>query len=271
MDKCDIIFSDRIRFIDIDDSRSFGKGKVIIDGYLVVMNTAGISEAQINAHHVKLSEGEVCLIFPYSYIEKLNVKEKSFMKMVYFPSSQMLDDDIEDRSIYSEVKDSYIINSSCMQDAETILDIIAARSQQSDINQIRLLRHLSSALFCLIASGQVLNRRLNGLMSRAESLTRAFLMDVKKYVREQRDLNAYAIRQSVTPKHLTTTVKKITGVSAHEWIERFVILEAKRLLLQPQYTSAQVAGMLKFSSPASFNRLFKRSTGMTPNAFRTLK
>ena len=40
----------------------------------------------------------------------------------------------------------------------------------------------------------------------------------------------YARELCITPKYLTTDIKRVSGRSASEWIDSYVILEAKTLL-----------------------------------------
>lgn len=72
----------------------------------------------------------------------------------------------------------------------------------------------------------------------------------------------------VTPKHLSRTVKAQTGYTAVEWIERFVILEAKVLLKSSNLNIQQIADELNFPSQSFFGKYFKKFTGMSPKEFR---
>ena len=78
----------------------------------------------------------------------------------------------------------------------------------------------------------------------------------------------YAAALCITPKHLTELVKDATGRTASEWIAEAVALEAKALLQNPALTVAQVAAGLQFTDQFAFSRFFKRSTGLSPTAYR---
>ena len=62
--------------------------------------------------------------------------------------------------------------------------------------------------------------------------------------------------------------RKEVGSSPHDYIQRRRIVEAKRLLLQPDKSIIDVAMELGFSSSQYFATVFKRKTGLSPKQFR---
>jgi len=92
---------------------------------------------------------------------------------------------------------------------------------------------------------------------------------VIEHYRESREVSFYARLLCLTPKYFATVIKQTTGVAATEWINRYVVIEAKWLLLHERTKSIQqIASYLGFSEQASFSRLFKRYEGVTPTEFR---
>jgi AraC-like DNA-binding protein len=57
-------------------------------------------------------------------------------------------------------------------------------------------------------------------------------------------------------------------VGAKEFIDRRVVLEAKRLLAHGNQSAARVAAQLGFSSATNFSKFFHQRTGQSPIAFR---
>ncbi|HJT73141.1 MAG TPA: helix-turn-helix domain-containing protein [Chitinophaga sp.] len=103
---------------------------------------------------------------------------------------------------------------------------------------------------------------------RKESLVISFTNLVQLQFTHQRNVSQYAEQLYVTPKYLTETVKEITGKSAGELIDHFVIVEAKLLLDNPKLSIAQVAESLNFSDQSFFGKFFKRHTGFSPKDYR---
>lgn len=104
--------------------------------------------------------------------------------------------------------------------------------------------------------------------SSAEVLTMKFLQEVKEHFRQERQLNFYSERLCITPRYLSRVVKETTGSSAAEWIERYVVLEARALLKSTNMTIQQVSDVLNFPSQTFFGKYFKRRVGISPKEYR---
>jgi len=72
----------------------------------------------------------------------------------------------------------------------------------------------------------------------------------------------------VSPRYLTDMLKSLTGQSAQQHIHDKLIETAKEVLSSTRLTIAEIAYQLGFEHPQSFNKLFKRHTSLSPNAFR---
>lgn len=81
----------------------------------------------------------------------------------------------------------------------------------------------------------------------------------------------FAEKLSLTPNYLSDYLKKISGFSTQEFIQRTVISEAKiRLLNNKGKSINQIAYELGFDNPSYFTRLFKKRVGKTPSEYISL-
>lgn len=69
-------------------------------------------------------------------------------------------------------------------------------------------------------------------------------------------------------KYLSAVFHAHEGVTLKRYIVQQRLAEAKRLLLETDYSVAEVAYYLNFQAPHNFARFFKEETGMTAGAFR---
>lgn len=134
----------------------------------------------------------------------------------------------------------------------------------------KVLEHIIMAVFygsqqTRMAMMEDVKPRTNG-----ELLTVKFLQEVKQHFREERQLGFYAERLCITPRYLSRVVKDTTGSSAAEWIERYVVLEARALLKSTNMTIQQVSDMLNFPSQTFFGKYFKRRMGISPKEYRRI-
>ncbi|MDE6296609.1 MAG: helix-turn-helix domain-containing protein [Muribaculaceae bacterium] len=109
---------------------------------------------------------------------------------------------------------------------------------------------------------------INELTVNSGRMSNRFLSLVQENYKKERFLDFYASRLEVTPKHLSRTVKSQTGFTAVEWIERFVILEAKVLLKSTNLNIQQISDELNFPSQSFFGKYFKKYTGKSPKEYR---
>ena len=78
----------------------------------------------------------------------------------------------------------------------------------------------------------------------------------------------YATEIHISPKHLSQTVKNITGKVAKDHIQDRLVLEAKRLLLHTDLTVKQIGYKIGFDEPLHFSSFFKKKAGVSPSDFR---
>jgi len=78
----------------------------------------------------------------------------------------------------------------------------------------------------------------------------------------------YAELLYITPNHLNALCNDLLDISAGEVIRNRVILEAKRLLVNPELGITEIASQLNFSDNSYFTKFFKKQTGLTPEEFR---
>lgn len=88
------------------------------------------------------------------------------------------------------------------------------------------------------------------------------------HYKESRELQFYAEKLHLTPKHFAKIIREVAGISPTEWIGHYVVTQAKRLVeTHPGYTLEQVAYELGFCEPSAFHHYFKRVTGMTARQY----
>ncbi|MCH5221393.1 MAG: AraC family transcriptional regulator [Muribaculaceae bacterium] len=108
----------------------------------------------------------------------------------------------------------------------------------------------------------------NSIGPKRSSYVHDFIKLVHLYYTKERSVNFYASKLYISPKYLSFLVKEATGRSAAQWIDHFVIMEAKNLLRFSGKNIQQVAYTLNFANQSSFGKYFKHITGMSPTEFQ---
>lgn len=106
------------------------------------------------------------------------------------------------------------------------------------------------------------------VQNRAEEYFRQFMKLLSIHYKSNRNVGFYAKELCITPKYLTTLIKRISGKSVSEWIDNYVILEAKTLLKFSNKSIQEIAYDLNFPNQSFFGSYFKRNTGMSPSQYK---
>lgn len=93
---------------------------------------------------------------------------------------------------------------------------------------------------------------------------------VVMHYRQEKEIKFYANELKVHPKQLNKIIREAThGLSPKEWIEQYIVTQAKRLMdANPKQSLKNISYTLGFSEPSAFYRYFKRITGITANEYR---
>lgn len=86
--------------------------------------------------------------------------------------------------------------------------------------------------------------------------------------RKERSVIYFANRLCISPKHLSMVVKKVSGRTASDWIDEYVILEAKQMLRSTSLTIQEVSRELNFANQSFFGKYFKKHVGVSPSEYR---
>ncbi|GAA2803354.1 helix-turn-helix domain-containing protein [Kitasatospora paracochleata] len=131
---------------------------------------------------------------------------------------------------------------------------------------LALLRHLLAALVLRLAH---LAAPVGAGAAEAGEAYLRFRHAVERDFTRTRRVEDYARALGYSPRTLSRATLAAAGVGAKEFVDRRVILEAKRLLAHSDRSAARIADHLGFADAANFAKYFHQRTGTTPIAFRT--
>lgn len=134
--------------------------------------------------------------------------------------------------------------------------------------------YLLTSVFYLI--GGMLKKRLDAVdendekapSTRHKRVFESFIELVEKHHNMERSVCFYADKLCITPKYLSSIVKNVSGFSAPDIINKYVILEAQHLLRHTDMSVKEISDLLNFPNQSFFYKYFKTHTGLTPNSYR---
>ncbi|MGP3986191.1 helix-turn-helix domain-containing protein [Streptomyces sp. 3N207] len=97
---------------------------------------------------------------------------------------------------------------------------------------------------------------------------RRFRAAVEQDFARTRRVADYAHALGYSPRTLSRATRAAVGLGAKEFVDRRVVLEAKRLLAHTDRSAARIAAALGFADATNFAKFFHQRAGTAPGAFR---
>ncbi|MFG2137204.1 helix-turn-helix domain-containing protein [Streptomyces sp. NPDC048650] len=132
---------------------------------------------------------------------------------------------------------------------------------------VEVLRHLLAVLVLRAAHPGGAVAGADGTCEASETYLR-FRDAVERDFTRSRRVADYARSLGYAPRTLSRATEAGAGIGAKEFIDRRVVLEAKRLLAHGDQPAARIADRLGFADATNFSKFFQRRAGTTPIAFR---
>ena len=111
-------------------------------------------------------------------------------------------------------------------------------------------------------------QKANRKQSRAEAIFANFIHLLEQNFRAQHRVSWYADQLCITPKYLSETVKTISQRPPNEWIDHYIILEARVLLKDTTKSIKEIADELNFPNQSFLGKYFKEHVGVSPSEYR---
>ena len=250
------------------------------DGYMAVFCLQGDLDLDINLQTFHMKENSLLFCVPGHIIRIARFEESASMHFVLVAMSKEFTSGIhiDFQRLFSEGI-SLLASPGVVLDGEE-LDVcsryLSLAIKLLDVpfpNQKDALSSLISSCFYVL--GSIVSRRLTaakkaprGQSARARMIFEQFIKLVTEHHSSQRNMAFYAEHLCLTPKYLSKLVKQVSGRSAPDWIDSFVILEAKNMLKYSDATIKEIVYQLHFPNQSVFYKFFKSHTGLTPSEYR---
>lgn len=243
-----------------------------IENVTHIVVTSGEISCQVDFHFYSLSAPAMAIFLPGQVIESAEADSHfngfGIAMSIDFTNSMNLPISLQERlfikhtQFYKITEEILNVLTLCYKQVSSIME------QESNPYQKEIIRHLFSAHF------YGLGYYIHGLKSQPIQMTNQqevcekFITLVSQHFKSQREIRFYADKLCITNKYLSMLLKQETGLTALEWIERYVVSYAKSCLTSTPITIQQISNDLDFPSQSVFGKYFKRVVGCSPKAYR---
>lgn len=250
-----------------------------INAFFIMICESGSADININLNEYRICENSILIHKPNNILQTIGENEAKGC-LIGFEESLLQQIDINIRGLgptLLQMLDCPVLHvtpeeSRKLQELiRAIADEMTNAREQPFFEEI-LRSYFSLFLYklCSIISKDMKTRPSveSSAKSRNEEYFHRFMQELSLHYKSERSVGFYASRLCITPKYLTTLIKKVSGHSAADWIDRYVILEAKNLLRYSSMSIQEVAYYLNFPNQSFFGKYFKHQTGMSPSAYK---
>jgi AraC family transcriptional activator of pobA len=246
------------------------------DGYIIGICTRGPAEVEVNLQVYQARPDAMLLATPFHILRIYNSSDDFLCRFIVFSKAFLTENNINSHFLetFSYFKsESLPVIYPDHPDAKMLLEVYLLIQQKLEREEHPYRQEISrSILTTLLYEVEFIYERqhviIKGKQNRKQELNLLFQNLVFLHYKEHRNVQFYADALFVSPKHLTETIKEVTGRTSGEWIEEAVILEAKVLLRNHEISIAQVAENIHFPDQSSFGKYFKKHTGLSPSDYR---
>lgn len=253
-------------------------------GYMVFFCIKGEFEVEINLKKFTIRKDSMFIYTPGNIVRITNIdprkKESVHFVVVAISEDLMSSTRFDFSKLYNESlrlleSPCVVINEKEREMCKKYFELAEEVSSLGMPNTRESVAALISSVFYLM--GALWTDRLteakkkdDNVSTRSRIILEDFLLLVRDHHTKERSLSFYADKLYLTPKYLSKLIKSVSGKSAHEWIDSFVILEAKNLLKYSDMSIKSIVYELNFPNQTTFYRFFKTKTGMTPSEYRKM-
>ena len=246
------------------------------EGYIIGICTRGNAKVEVNLQVYDARPDAVLLATPFHILRIFNSSEDFLCRFVVFSKAFLTENNINSHFIetFSFFKTSSTPVIFLEQQNGKVLGEIFSIIQQKLRREEHRFREeicrsiLVALLYEIAAVYEQQHVNIKKKQTRKQELNMLFQNLVFHQYKQHRNVQYYADELCVSSKHLTESIKEVTGKTAGDWIDDAVVLEAKVLLRNHEISIARVAEEINFPDQSSFGKYFKKHTGFSPSDYR---
>lgn len=245
-----------------------------IDKAVIGICLKGYAEGSIDLKPCSYATGDFFILLPGQTVQ-YNHRSDDFWALITFMSPRFIENlelNVKDViPVFLYLRENPVVHLNAEEVALLsgyYYTIKKAVQQVRNPHRLEMVRLLSQAFFYGINDVEHLRQEQSIPKSKKDELFNAFYRLVLQHYKDSREVGFYADKLCMAPKYLSTVIKEATGKSAFEWINDYVVLEAKSLLKSTNMTVQQISDELNFANQSFFGKYFKRLAGVSPKGYR---
>lgn len=272
------VLIDYTEYVLHDAKTPIHKYPLRLDGLFIGLREKGTSTFNINLREFEVKPNDLIVCSPGDLVQSSTAEGSHLMQTLLVSSNFLKEMYISLNNFmpfFASRKDHPVfhLTDNDVQELKSYFLLIEETISGDDYFRIDITKRLLAAY--LYKLGSILYRHRPELqaeaakpLKREEILFKEFIKLVSDHHRKERRVDFYAEQLFLSPKHFSTVIKKVSGKTAGQWIDEYVVLEAKTLLKYSSMSIQEVAYYMNFPNPSFFGKYFKHHTGLSPSEYK---
>ena len=268
--------------------RSILLDRVTADSLVTFADTCGLFLCQmgyailnVNSQYIRLQQGDVFIYLPSTYVYVVSfspdiqgVAYKSTLNFIL----PIVGNSINIRNVITLIhKPCFHLKPDQQERLERLISVIDVRQDliskmTGESEQLMLQLELSKlgealaqeVFLCYFSNNAETGRG----MDTRDKIVQAFIISLMEKHKRQREVQAYAQEQFLTPRYFSSIIREKTGRTAQQWVIQVVISSMKQALLYTTKSLKEITAEYNFPTQSFFGKYFKQYAGMSPSDFR---
>ena len=245
-----------------------------ISQVLVVLVSKGVVNIRYDMKDMSIRKNEVAFLIPGHIVQIVNASDDLVYSCLMI--SRQMSEDMKFQ-VFSHDSQTYHYQPVCPLNDEQIVRLRALGTVfhaiiSHDVPDLSLQRKMLMAQLAVAYEFLNYYRRKHDQPQKGNNriaVFNQFCENVEAHYKTSRETKYYANLQGLTPKHFALVIREVSGMNPSEWIERYIITQARQLIeSDPKITVDRLSAELGFCEPSAFHHFFKRVTGQTPRQYK---
>ena len=272
-----LVFDNFTEPIEDFEFLSLNNGPIRINTIIIAFCTAGHVKFSLGVKPVEMSKNMLVVIHPDQIVETTEISPDFKVGFIVLQRNffEIQNDYMKAITLHNFFLEHavFLFSEENMQEYMVMYGLMKKKIEERDnIYRMQIIQN-----FCHIMFYNISNVFYHSNMSKSEKkksnsteIYERFIKCVEMNYRTEHSVQYYADVLCLSPKYMSSVVYEVTGKHASEWIQEFIMLEAKALLKSTKMSLQEINDILNFPSQSHFGRFFKRYSGFSPREYRNL-
>ena len=241
---------------------------------IIIIYLEGYFKAKVDWRNYTLEKGSLLVIMPKQVFEIRDISPDAD-SIVYIMKKNFWDNNIDffetiELKQHFFKESGFRLSENRLNEAVTLYHLIKQKLTEKHLFSRQIIQHYISVMFYNVYAQlqQQYKQKSKYKLHTKEYFFEQFMRLVERHFKEERQITFYAEKLHLTSKYLSEVIRSVSGMTAGQWIQEYLIIESRALLKMGKMSIKQISNELNFYDQSHFGVFFKKHVGCSPKAYQ---